>query len=370
MQVRTVDDRARWNAFVESLPTGNITQTYEWGDLGEHISPAGASGVLRLGAFEGDELRGVLLALVERAPVLRRPYLYVPRGPVVADPASPALAALIERAGEEAKLLGAFMLKVEPNVPDGDAGWPAALRAVGFVRNRYATHPRRSWVLDITPSEEDLLAAMKEKWRYNIRLAGRKGVTVRQVNDASEIDTFYPIYEETATRDGIFIHPKRHYADFLDLYGARDAAALFIAEYEGTPIACLIAARCGAVATYMFGASSNRERNRMPNHLLQWTAIRWAKAHGCTTYDFRAIAEVLEPSEDMYSLYTYKQGFGGTSFFAMETHDRPYSAPLYWAYTRTLEIKRARDRKRHLDDLKAREQPKREAPEAEKAAKG
>ena len=136
-------------------------------------------------------------------------------------------------------------------------------------------------------------------------------------------------------------------SDFLRLYGERDAAALLLAEYEGKPIAALIVARCGPVATYMFGASSNQQRNRMPNHLLQWTAIRWARAHGCTLYDFRAIAEVLEPDEDMYSLYTYKQGFGGYSFLTLETHDLPYSAPLYWLYRRTLKVKRDRDRRRH-----------------------
>src|SRR5262249_9826749 len=106
---------------------------------------------------------------------------------------------------------------------------------------------------------------------------------------------------------------------------------------------------------YMFGASSNLHRNRMPNHLLQWTAIRWARARGCTSYDFRAIAETLDPSEDLFSLYTYKQGFGGHSTLALETHDRPYSAPLYWLYYRSLEVKRARDRRRHLRELRARE---------------
>src|SRR5262249_10821960 len=153
---------------------------------------------------------------------------------------------------------------------------------LGFRRNRYATHPRRAWVLDIRPGEEELLAGMKEKWRYNIRLAGRKGVTVREGTSPEDVDTFYALYEETASRDGFYIHPKEHYAAILRLYGTRDAGVLLLAEYEGTPIAGLIAVKCGPVTTYMFGASSNLHRNRMPNHLVQWTAIRWAKAHGCT----------------------------------------------------------------------------------------
>jgi lipid II:glycine glycyltransferase (peptidoglycan interpeptide bridge formation enzyme) len=351
MRVEIITDRERWNRFVESNPTGNITQTYEWGDLGDALG----SGVLRLGALEGDELRGAMLVIAGRAPVLRQTYLYVPRGPVVEDPRSPALAALVEYAGQEAHKRGAFMLKVEPNVSAGDTAWLAALRDLGFRPNQFATHPRRSWVLDIRPSEEDLLAGMKEKWRYNIRLAGRKGVQVREATAPDDVDTFYRIYQETATRDGFFIHPKQHYADILRLYGERDAAVLLLAEYDNTPIAGLIAVRCGPVATYMFGASSNLHRNRMPNHLLQWTAIRWARARGCTHYDFRAIAEVLDPKEDLYSLFTYKQGFGGDSTLTLETHDKPYSAPVYWAYLRSLAVKRTLDRRRHERDLRQRE---------------
>lgn len=381
MRVEIINDRERWNRFVEGQPTGNITQTWEWAELGSRLG----SQALRLGAIaeasdfttpaddahdaddaaqvatqQPGDLCGALLVIVERAPVLGRPYLYAPRGPVVTDPGGPALAALLARAAEEARRTGSFMLKIEPNVVDGDAAWLAALADLGFVVNPYATHPRRSWTLDIRPDEATLLSNMKDKWRYNIRLAGRKGVVVRTANPLDEsaftadLATFYTIYRETAQRDGIFIHEQAHYDDFLRLYGARDAAALLIAEFEGAPIAALIVARCGPVATYMFGASSNRERNRMPNHLLQWTAINWAKSRGCHLYDFRAIAEVLEPDEDMYSLYTYKQGFGGESLFTLTTHDLPYQAPVYWAYRRTLTAKRALVRWRHERELRRR----------------
>ena len=365
IQVEVVTDREAWNRFVEARPTGNITQTFEWGELGH----ADEGGCLRLGAYANGNLVGAMLVIIERAPLLRRPYFYVPRGPVVDDPTGPALAALCSRAAEEAKQRGAFMLKVEPNVPDADATWITALGKLGFRHNPHATHPRRSWVLDITPTEEQLLAGMKEKWRYNVRLSMRKGVQVREASSEADIDTFYALYQETAARDGIWIHPKEHYAKFLRLYGERDAAVLLLAEYEGQPIAGLIAAKCGPVTTYMFGVSSNRERNRMPNHLLQWTAIRWAKARGCTLYDFRAIAEVLDPSEDMYSLYTYKQGYGGRSFLALASHDLPYSPPLYWLYSRLLGVKRGRDRRRHLKQVAAREakdQPKDQGREASK----
>ncbi len=336
MQVEVIADREQWNRFVESQATGNITQTWEWAELGGRLG----SRALRLGAVEDGELRAALLVIVEKAPVVGQPYLYAPRGPVCDDPTSPALTALLDHARTVAKAQGAFMLKLEPNVADGDQVWLDALQRLGLRRNPFATHPRRSWVLDITPDEPALLANMKEKWRYNVRLAGRKGVTVRETLASDDIATFYTLYRETADRDGIFIHERRHYEDFLRLYGERDAATLLMAEHEGQPIAALIVARCGPVATYMFGASSNRERNRMPNHLLQWTAIRWGRARGCHLYDFRAIAETLEPGEDMYSLYTYKQGFGGYSLLTLETHDLVTQPAIYWAYMRALRMKR------------------------------
>src|SRR5579884_814091 len=102
MQVEVITDRERWNRFVEASPAGNVTQTFEWGELTDALG----EDTLRLGAVEGGELRGAMLAVVGRAPLLRRPYLYVPRGPVVDDPASPALAALIEAAGREARRRG------------------------------------------------------------------------------------------------------------------------------------------------------------------------------------------------------------------------------------------------------------------------
>jgi hypothetical protein len=147
-------------------------------------------------------------------------------------------------------------------------------------------------------------------------------------------------------RDGFSIHPQAYYADVLNLYRERGAAVQYLAEFEGTAIAGLIVARCGPVATSMFSASSNRHRERRPNHLLQWTGMRWAKAQGCALYDFRAIAEVLEPTEPDYSLYTYKEGFGGYSVLTLEGHDLPLNAPLYWAYRRSLALKRALVRRR------------------------
>jgi lipid II:glycine glycyltransferase (peptidoglycan interpeptide bridge formation enzyme) len=191
-------------------------------------------------------------------------------------------------------------------------------------------------------------------WRYNVRAAERKGVRIREATAPADIDTWYGLYQETAQRDGFFIHPKDHYAAVLDLYRQRGAAVQFLAEYEGEAIAGLIVAKCGPVATSMYSASSNRHREKRPNHLLQWTGMRWAKSHGCTLYDFRAIAERLEPTEPDYSLYTYKEGFGGYSVLTLEGHDLPFNLPVYWAYRASLALKRARVRYRFARRARSR----------------
>lgn len=358
MEVREVTDRDQWNQFVEASPIGYITQTYEWGELGAFLG----SRMVRLGALEDGALRGAMVVLVGRMAPLGWRYLYVPRGPVVDDPDGPAMRALLAAARRLARREGAFMLKIEPNVPDGDLRWLAALAGLGFRRNPYATHPRRSWVVDVRPSEAELLANMKMTWRYNIRAAERKGVRVREGTTAADLDTWYALYQETAARDGFVIHPRDYYATVLNLYRDRGAAVQFLAEYEGTAIAGLIVARCGPVATSMFSASSNRHRDRRPNHLLQWTGMRWAKTHGCDLYDFRAIAEKLEPTEADYSLYTYKEGFGGYSVLTLEAHDRPYGGLRYLAYRRSLGAKRAAVQRRVARRALARQAAVKPAP--------
>ena len=366
MRVEIVHDRDAWNHFVEGASVGYITQTYEWADLSEHLGVE----ILRLGALEDSALRGAMIVLVGKVAPIGAPYLYVPRGPVVEDPGSPAMRALITEARRLARARGAFMLKIEPNVPDLDATWLTALRKLGFRRNPYATHPRRSWVVDVRPSEEQLLANMKMTWRYNVRAAERKGVHIREATSEEDLDTWYGLYQETAQRDGFFIHPKEHYAKVLKLYRERGAGVHFLAEVEGEAIAGLIVCKCGTVATSMYSASSNRQREKRPNHLLQWTGMRWAKAHGCDLYDFRAIAEKLEPTEPDYSLYTYKEGFGGYSVLTLESHDLPFNRPVYWAYRGTLRLKRARVRRRFAQRAREREAEAQRTVHADAAEQG
>jgi peptidoglycan pentaglycine glycine transferase (the first glycine) len=337
MEARIITDRQQWNDFVAQSLCCNITQSYEWGELAPHLDAE----AMRVGVVDdAGKLCAAMLVLIVRAPVLRRSYFYVPRGPIIDDPDSPAMTVLLNFVKAEARGRGAFMLKIEPSVLDGDPHWLIALRRRGFRPNPYATHVRHEWVLDIRPDEKDILAGMKEKWRYNVRLAGRKGVTVRQGHGQADLDTFYSIYQTTSERDKFFIHEKAHYADVMRLYGVEDHAALLLAECQGQVIAGIVVLRFGRWSWYMYGASSNEHRNLMPNHLLQWSGIQWAKSRGCWYYNFRGIPDVLEEGQELWGVYVFKQGFGGCAMRFLETHDMVYQPLVYGVYMRLLGMKR------------------------------
>lgn len=347
MEARIITDRQQWNDFVSTSKGCTITQSYEWGELGPHL---GAS-TMHVGVVDDEgKLCAAVMVLVVRAPIIRRTYFYAPRGPVIDDPDSPALTVLLNFLKAEARNQGAFMLKIEPSATDEAEEWLLALQRHGFHATPHMVSPRSEWVLDLRPGEKEILAGMKEKWRYNIRLAGRKGVTVRRGQGQADLDAFYKIYETTSERDAFFIHNKSFYEEVIRLYEKDDRCALFIAEYEGQAISAVIILRYGRWSWYMYGASSNEQRNLMPNHLLQWNAVQWAKSHGCWYYNFRGIPDDLETGEgqELWGVYLFKRGFGGYPIQALETHDLVYQPLVYHVYRRLLEIKRRRDEKRYI----------------------
>jgi len=206
--------------------------------------------------------------------------------------------------------------------------------------------PPDTVVLDLTQSAETLLAEMKSKWRYNIKLGEKKGVTIRFLEGekgATEgIDVFFGLYLDTASRDGIAVHTKTYYADLLRRAEGRLKPSggnppltvrVYIAEHEGQPLASIVTLFCGDEAVYLYGASSNEKRNLMPAYALQWQAIRDAKQAGCRRYDFYGIPPTDNPSHPMYGLYRFKTGFGGSIIHRVGSLDIPLRPAFYALYS-------------------------------------
>ncbi len=176
--------------------------------------------------------------------------------------------------------------------------------------------PPDTVVLDLSCSEDELLARMKPKWRYNIKLAEKKCVVISEEGSAG-LDTFYSLYQQTAARDRITIHPRDYYATLSDQASTSQYAEpcpdlrLWVARHEGQALACIITLFYGTTATYLYGASSDEKRNLMPAYALQWAAMKAAKAAGCLEYDMFGIPPTNDDQHPMAGLFRFKTGFGG-----------------------------------------------------------
>jgi lipid II:glycine glycyltransferase (peptidoglycan interpeptide bridge formation enzyme) len=238
---------------------------------------------------------------------------------------------------------GGVCLTVEPELLDAPT-LDARLRQCGFRPAVRTIQPCRTIHVDLRPSEEEILSAMKGKTRYNIRLAERRGVDVR-AGGAEDVHTFYQLSQVTAERDQFGIHSYDYYRAAYDLFAPAGLAGLFVAEYQGKALAALMAFACGARAWYFYGASSDEERQRMPTYALQWAAMRWAKARGCELYDLWGVpdeeeetleAEFAERSDGLWGVYRFKRGFGGRLVRYIGAYDYVYRPMLYRIYRRAL----------------------------------
>ncbi|MBU2610500.1 MAG: peptidoglycan bridge formation glycyltransferase FemA/FemB family protein, partial [Chloroflexi bacterium] len=211
-------------------------------------------------------------------------------------------------------------------------------KGAGVRSSPHSIQPRRTIVIDLCGNEDEILARMKQKTRYNIRLAEKKGVTVRAWDD---IPGFHEMLLVTGERDVFGVHSLAYYRRAYELFHKTGMCELLVAEHEGRPLAALMVFARGKRAWYVYGASTDEERNRMPTYLLQWEAMRWAKARGCEAYDLWGVPdgdeETLETqfsarSDGLWGVYRFKRGFGGEVRRAAGAQDRVYNLPLYRLY--------------------------------------
>lgn len=192
--------------------------------------------------------------------------------------------------------------------------------------------PPNTVILDLRGSEEEILEGMHKKTRYNIRLAEKKGVVIREA-EPEELPRWYELYRITSERDKISIHPESYYRGLFSTSAdfPQYPVKLWLAEHEGQLLAGIITVKAGDRVTYLYGASSNEGRNLMPAYLLQWKAIQWAKDQGATSYDFFGIPPTGEEGHPMHGLYRFKTGFGGVIHHRLGAWDRVYRLLPYLA---------------------------------------
>jgi peptidoglycan pentaglycine glycine transferase (the first glycine) len=344
LQPMAADQQPQWDRFVNDHPRGHFLQSWGWGEL----KASAGWHPLRLALW--DETRGQMIAAAQIllhatlcTPLWLGNLAYIPKGPVIDWSQPEVCGAFFTQLNAFLRKHGTIALRMEPplevvaaaddRLQDSMAALPCTPVA--------PVQPARTIMLDLAPDPETLLAQMKEKWRYNVRLAGRKGVTVREARSEDDVRAWYALLQTTGERDRFGIHTLDYYLRCWQIFAPRGQLCLFLAEHDrpelpqetpgllqGTPghpqgmpgrpqgdvptlLGGIFVALFARQAIYLYGASSNEQRQLMPNYLLQWRAICWAREQGAASYDFWGIPATDDENEPMAGVYRFKSGWGG-----------------------------------------------------------
>lgn len=269
-----------------------------------------------LGVYDGEKLVAVFNS-IKKDFKFNLVFYYLPRGPVFSSDLSVEAQEKVWQflVSEYKKRQGVF-LRVEPaNI------LPYSIKALASIN----LQPKETLMLNLLLGEEDLLNNFHPKTRYNIRLAEKKGVVIREGKTEVDFDSFWSLMTETGDRDGFKIHNKKHYHTLAT--SNQKFIKLFLAEHEGKVIAAGLFSFYGDKVTYLHGASAYEARNLMAPYLLQWTVIQKAKESGYKYYDFYGIDEIKWPG-----VTRFKLGFGGFRVSYAGTYDIILSPVIYNLY--------------------------------------
>ena len=343
-------DASTWNDLIATLPGAHILQTWEWGRIKQSYGwepfpyswqdEQGITGAAAMVLQRRISLKGLTLPFR---------VLYVPRGPLLDWSSSEWRKRVLIELQTLSRLPGVVFIKIDPEVVTG-FGIPGMADAVetstgSVVVSELKEHgwhysseqiqfKNTVWV-DLNYSAADLLAGMKQKTRYNLNLAQRKGVVLR-IGDASDLDVLYRLYAETSVRDGFVIRQENYYKSIWQTFIEQGMAKPLLAEVDGEAVAGLFLFHFAQRAWYLYGMSSEAHRDKMPNYLLQWAAMLQAKQLGCTNYDLWGAPDLFSDTDSMWGVYRFKEGLGGRVVRTIGAWDYTSRPWLYENYTRLL----------------------------------
>lgn len=316
--IREVKDKTLWENFVlQEAPTA-FFQSWYWGE----IYQARLNRVWRFGVYEGTTLVG--LFQVVRVDAKRGRFLHVRHGPVVATPRRTIWRSTLEFLKELARHERAWFIRVSPQLADTSQN-QRLFSSLGLRPSPiHAMDGELCWVLDLTPSEEEILANMRKTTRYEIKHGLASGIEIISAFDSSLMPEFLDLYAQTSKRHGFV--PHQELDEEFKTFSTEGKAVLYLGRYKGVPLAGAIIVDYGDRVIYRHGASIP---SKMPvSHLLQWTAIRQAKKRGMKVYNFWGIAPDDKPNHPWRGITVFKQGFGGREVSLIHAQDLPVS-PWY-----------------------------------------
>ncbi|MDX9991986.1 MAG: peptidoglycan bridge formation glycyltransferase FemA/FemB family protein [Anaerolineales bacterium] len=367
-----------WNESISQLPNPHFLQTYEWGQVKAAYGwqphylvwdEARCTVSLQPPAPQPATLKAAALVLKRMVPTsglaARLSILYTPKGPLLDWNDLPLRTRVLDDLQRFARQQGAIFLKLDPDVVLGrglpgsetemtEAGGQAVRQELSRRGWRFSEDQiqfKNTVLVEVgTSTEEEILARMKQKTRYNVRLGPKKGVSVR-VGNQTDWPMLYKMYAETSARDGFIVRDENYYRTVWSKFDKTSAeyaktqitnnqfpnmplAEPLIAEVEGEPVAAVFLFAFGGRAYYVYGMSRDAHREKMPAYLLQWEALKWAKSHGCATYDLWGAPDVFDPGDGMWGVFRFKEGLGGQVVRTLGAWDFAPNPFWYAIYTK------------------------------------
>ena len=382
-----------WNSLIASLPSPHFLQTYEWGQVKAeygwqpHYLIWDEEGKLKEEknlSSSGFHPAAAALIMKRTIPMAgmsaRLSVLYAPKGPLLDWTNEPLRSRVLNDLQSFAKRQGGIFLKMDPDVVLG-TGVPSSesdvvdnngksvlseLQGRGWRFSADQIQFKNTVLIDLQPTEEELLARMKQKTRYNIRLAEKKGVTLR-IGTPNDVAMLYKMYAETSIRDGFVIRNEEYYKTVWGKFLAGASSPVsnlqspstepLIAEVDNEPVASIFVFYFSSRAYYVYGMSRDLHREKMPTYLLQWEAMKRAKAKGCMVYDLWGAPDVFDESDSMWGVYRFKEGLGGKVVRTLGAWDFAPNPLWYKLYSeiipRVLDVMRTRGKARTKQNLGA-----------------
>jgi len=339
-----------WNTLICSIPgaQAHIFQTWQWSEFKQKFGWQASAHIWK---DRTEVIQATALILQRSVSLLGITFqvLYVPKGPTLDWQNAPLVERVLYDLESYAQDRSAIFIKLDPDVAIG-SGVPATVDALEFPGGLsvQAKLENRGWhfsqdqiqfrntvLVDLALDDATLLATMKQKTRYNIRLAEKKGVTVRS-SGLADLDMLTGMYAETAVRDGFVIRSADYYQTLWRSFIEAGMAEPLIAEVDGQAIAAIFIFHFHGIARYIHGMSREQHRDLMPNYLLQWEAIKRSKQLGCHTYDMWGAPDVFDESDPLWGVYRFKEGFNGTVLCTIGAWDFTSRPLLYKLYTTIL----------------------------------
>lgn len=331
MEILNPSQYGEYEEFCENHPNGEVTQSVKWHGVKNNWGHE-----VVVSRDSGGKIAGGMSVLVRKTPLMGMSMLYAPRGPVCDRYDREVMEDLKRGADALAKKHRAHIFKIDPDVAATDERFISMATAMGFKQFKgpegfETIQARFNYRLYLKGrTEDEILMSLTQQTRRNIRIAQKHNVEVR-VCSKEYLGDFVRIMQVTGERDGFNVRSQSYFERMLASLG--ENCRLYMAFYEGEPVAGAITTNYAGKTCYIYGASDNVHRNVMPNYLVQWEMIKWAVETGCTVYDFQGVSGNTEDTENhLYGLYRFKKGFNGTLDELCGEFDyiyRPVAAALF-----------------------------------------